>query len=168
MKTRLSRRRLWFSCLLMFTGMLWGGNGNAETPVTVKVTIMAPLPCVLNAKKPIDVDFGNEVMTTRIDGTAYRKIVDYGLVCNGQTKNAMKLQIKGDGAAYDGTVLRTSRDGLGIAFEQQAGKKLPINNWVNFSYPNIPELYAVPVKKSGTDLKTGEFTASAMLYVDYQ
>lgn len=167
MKTRLSRREL--SCLLMFTGMLWGGNGNAETPITVKVTIMAPLPCILNEKQQISVDFGDEIMTTRIDGAAYRKKVDYSLKCDGQTKNAMKLQIKGDGAVYDGTVLRTSREGLGIAFEQQqAGKKLPINSWVNFNYPNLIALYAVPVKKSGTDLKTGDFTASAMLYVDYQ
>ncbi len=166
MKTRLSIRGL--SCLMMLIGMLWGGDGNAETPVTVKVTIMAPLPCVLNAKKQIDVDFGDEIMTTRIDGAAYRKKVDYSLKCDGQAKNAMKLQIKGDGAAYDRTVLRTSRDGLGIAFEQQAGKKWPLNSWANFNYPILIDLYAVPVKKSGTDLKTGEFTASAMLYVDYQ
>lgn len=167
MKTRLSRREL--SCLLMFTGMLWGGNSNAETPITVKVTIMAPLPCILNAKQQIYVNFGDEIMTTRIDGDAYRKKIDYSLKCDEQAKNAMKLQIKGDGAVYDGTVLRTSRDGLGIAFEQQQpGKKLPINSWVNFNYPNLIDLYAVPVKKSGTDLKTGDFTASAMLYVDYQ
>ncbi|MBH3084211.1 fimbrial protein [Serratia marcescens] len=152
----------------MFTAMLWGGNGNAATTATVKVTIMAPLPCVLNEDKQIDVDFGNEIMTSRIDGDAYRKKIDYSLKCDGQAKNAMKLQIKGDGAVYDGTVLRTSRDGLGIAFEQQPGKKLPINSWMNFNYPDLIELYAVPVKKSGADLKTGEFTASAMLRVYYQ
>ncbi|MGO2146013.1 MAG: fimbrial protein [Serratia bockelmannii] len=166
MNTRLSRKGL--SCLLMFTAMLWGGNGNAETPVTVKVTIMAPLPCTLNANKQINVDFGDEIMTTRIDGKEYRQPVNYELDCKGQAKNAMKLQIKGDGAVYDGTVLRTSRDGLGIAFEQQPGKKLPINSWVNFNYPDLIDLFAVPVKKSGADLKTGAFTASAMLRVDYQ
>ncbi|CDG15004.1 fimbrial protein [Serratia marcescens subsp. marcescens Db11] len=159
-----------FSCLMISIGMLWGVNGNAATTATVKVTIMAPLPCTLNANKQINVDFGDEIMTTRIDSKEYRQPVNYELDCKGQTKNAMKLQIKGDGVVYDGsTVLRTSRDGLGIAFEQQqAGKRLPINSWVNFNYPNLIALYAVPVKKSGTDLKTGEFTASAMLYVDYQ
>jgi len=155
-------------CLLSLVGGLAAGTVYASSNVTVKVTVLAPLPCVLNEKQPIEVDFGNEVMTTRIDGQKYREKVGYRLRCDGQGKNAMRLQIKGTGAAFDTAALQTGVNGLAIAFEQPAGKRLPINSWVNFDYPNLPDLYAVPVKKSGVDLPAGEFSATATLRVDYQ
>ncbi|MEL5308184.1 fimbrial protein [Serratia nevei] len=162
MKTR------WVFCLLSLCGGLWGGNGYAGSTVAVKVTVLAPLPCVLNEKQPIGIDFGNEVMTTRIDGQAYRQKVNYRLSCSGQGKNAMRLQIKGASAAFDATALQTNVNGLAIAFEQPVGKRLPVNGWANFDYPNLPDLYAVPVKKTGVNLPTGEFSAAATLRVDYQ
>lgn len=156
---------LWVGAL---AGCLWGASVYAGSTVTVKVTVLAPLPCVLNEKQPIEIDFGNEVMTTRIDGTNYRQKVGYTLTCSGQGKNAMRLQIKGVGAAFDATALQTNVNGLAIAFEQPVGKRLPVNGWANFDYPNLPDLYAVPVRKNGVELPTGEFTAAATLRVDYQ
>lgn len=40
-------------------------------------------------------NFGDEVMTTRIDGSNYRRPVNYTLTCNGQSSNALKLQVQG-------------------------------------------------------------------------
>ena len=40
--------------------------------VKVSVTVMQPLPCTINDGRPIEVDFGDEVMTTRINGHFYR------------------------------------------------------------------------------------------------
>ncbi|MDU3788474.1 MAG: fimbrial protein, partial [Serratia marcescens] len=66
-------------------------------------------------------------------------------------------------------LLGTSRDGLAILIlQRQGGDQLPLNSWHNFSYPNPVKLDAVPVKRSGVNLATGEFTASATLRVDYQ
>ncbi|CAI1015065.1 Minor fimbrial protein prsF precursor [Serratia marcescens] len=134
--------------------------------VTVKVTVVAPPPCVINDDRPVEVEFG-DVMTTRVDGDNYKMPVNYTLSCSGGTSNAMKLQVKGNGAAFDATVLQTNKTGLGIELRQGDGK-LAINSWLNFTYPNKPELWAVPVKQAGTTLTGGEFSAGATMAVDYQ
>ncbi|MEL5591928.1 fimbrial protein [Serratia ureilytica] len=138
----------------------------AATTVTVKVTIVAPPPCVINGNRTIEVNFG-EVMTTRVDGKNYRVPVSYSLSCSGQSKNAMKLQVQGTGAAFDTSALKTTKTGLGIQM-QQGSSNLALNSWLNFTYPNTPELWAVPVKQSGVTLSGGEFTAGATMKVAYQ
>lgn len=134
--------------------------------VTVKVTVVAPPPCVINDDRPIEVEFG-DVMTTRVDGDSYKMPVNYTLSCTRGTSNAMKLQVKGNGAAFDASVLQTNKTGLGIELRQGDGK-LAVNNWLNFTYPNKPELWAVPVKQAGITLTGGEFNAGATMAVDYQ
>ncbi len=155
-------RNVFFGALLAAVPLML----QAATTVTVKVTVVAPPPCVINGDRPIEVDFG-EVMTTRVDGSSYRVPVDYSLSCSGQSKNAMKLQVLGTGAAFDAAVLRTNKTGLGIQL-QQGDSKLTLNSWLNFTYPNTPELWAVPVKQSGAALSGGEFTAGATMKVAYQ
>ncbi len=135
--------------------------------VTVKVIVVAPPPCVINDDRPVEVEFG-DVMTTRVDGDNYKMPVNYTLSCTGGTSNAMKLQVKGNGAAFDATVLQTNKTGLGIELRQGDGK-LAVNSWLNFTYPNKPKLWAVPVKdRPGTTLTGGEFSAGATMVVDYQ
>ncbi|HCR1077295.1 TPA: fimbrial protein [Enterobacter cloacae] len=135
--------------------------------VMVKVTVVASPPCTINDDRPIEVDFG-EVMTTRVDGNNYRMPVNYTLSCTGASSNAMKLQVKGSGAAFDGRLLQTSRNGLGIELQTQGGISFPVNGSLIFSYPNKPELWAVPVKQPGVTLTGGEFTAGATMSVTYQ
>lgn len=129
------------------------------------VTIVAP-PCVINNNRPIEVEFG-DVMTTRVNGDNYKMPINYTLSCTKGAPNAMKLQVKGPTAGFDNTLLWTNKGGLGIELRQGVGK-LAVNRWINFTYPNKPELWAVPVKQPGTILKGGEFIAVATLAVDYQ
>ncbi|CAI2004423.1 fimbrial protein [Serratia fonticola] len=138
----------------------------ASATVTVKVTVVATPPCTINDDRPIEVEFG-DAMTTRVDGDNYKMPVNYTLSCTGAPYNAMKLQVQGNGASFDGTVLKTSKTGLGIKL-QQGSNKLAINSWLKFTYPNQPELWAVPVKQNGVALAGGEFTAGATMKVDYQ
>ncbi|MBH3000363.1 fimbrial protein [Serratia marcescens] len=138
----------------------------AVTTVTVTVTVVAPPSCIINDDRPIEVEFG-EVATTQVDGSNYRLPVTYTLDCKDAPSNAMKLQVQGAVADFDGTVLQTNKSELGIEL-QQGGSKLPVNSWLNFTYPNKPELWAVPVKQSGATLTGGEFTAGATMTVDYQ
>lgn len=121
--------------------------------VTVKATVIMPLPCVINGDRPIEVEF-NDVMTTRVDGKHYETPINYTFSCVGAPSNMMKLQVQGNGTAFDNTVLSTSKAGLGIELRQK-GSKLPINRWINFTYPNKPELWAVPVKQGGVALVGG-------------
>lgn len=136
-------------------------------PVTIvmTVTIVAP-PCVINDNQAITVEFG-DVMTTRVDGSNYRMPVNYTLDCKDAPTTAMKLQVQGTGASFDGTLLQTSNAALGIQL-QNGASPLPVNSWLNFTYPNKPPLWAVPVQQSGAALTGGEFTAVATMKVDYQ
>ncbi len=124
-------------------------------------------PCIINGGRPIEVDFGDEVMTTRIDGANYRRAVNYTLTCSGQSSNGLKLQVQGAASGFDGQLLRTSKDGLGIAL-LNGGRRWPVNQWLSFTYPAAPTPEAVPVKSASARLTAGEFTAGATMKVDYQ
>ncbi|MFI8416992.1 fimbrial protein [Serratia sp. NPDC078593] len=134
--------------------------------VAVKITVLAPPPCVINDNSPIVVDFGY-VKTNEVDGHHYRMPIDFQLVCNGGIKNMMKLQINGYSTEFDNTLLRTNKSGLGIKFQQGMGN-LPINSWLNFTYPNKPELWAILAKQDDVSLTSGAFSASATMHVLYQ
>jgi type 1 fimbria pilin len=138
---------------------------NSTATLTVKVTVVQP-PCVINDNRPIEVEFG-DVMTSRVDGENYKMPVSYSLSCSGALFKTMKLQVQGIGATFDTSVLHTDKAGLGIEL-RQGDSKLAVNNWLNFTDPNKPELWAVPVKQSGATLTGGEFRAGATMKVSYQ
>ncbi len=137
-----------------------------QATVTVKVTITAPA-CEINGNNLIEVNFGNDVITTRVDGSYKKTAVPYSVDCQGAPSTAMKMQIEGTGAAFNNKALRTNQTDFGIAF-LNGGKALPINNWLKFTYPNLPRLEAVPVKRSGAKLAGGAFSAGATMKVEYQ
>ncbi|MBH3259857.1 fimbrial protein [Serratia marcescens] len=138
----------------------------AVTTVTVKVTVVAPPPCIINNDQPITVEFG-EVMTTRVDGNNYKMPVNYTLECTGGSSNALALTITGNAMSSDGTALQTNKTGLGVRL-LEGSTPYTINSPIKFTYPSKPELYAVPVQQSGTTLTGGEFSAVATMNVAYQ
>lgn len=139
----------------------------ASTVVRVTVTIVAPPSCVINNNNLIEVSFGNDVMTTRIDGSYKKQRVVYSVECKNAPNNAMKMRIQGTGAGFNRDVLRTNKDDLGVALLRN-GNQQPINTWVNFTYPNLPTFEAVPVKQAGATLSGGAFSAGATMTVEYQ
>lgn len=139
----------------------------AFTPVYITGTVVAPLPCVINGNKIIDVNFGDDLLTSGVDGKNYIKTVDYSLECNTGGRNALKLQVQGNSASFDGSALQTNLANLGIALKAN-GNALAINGWINFTYPYKPVLQAVPVKRTGSTLANGKFTSAATLMISYQ
>lgn len=149
----------------------WGAGSpamakTATATVTVKVTVVAP-PCEINHNNLIEVDFGNDVMTTRVDGEYKKKPVIYSVQCKGAASGAVRMRIDGDGAAFDGGVLKTNKTDFGIELLNN-GKRLPIKSWLNFSYPTLPKLEAVPVKRAAARLSGGAFSAGATMKVEYR
>ena len=148
--------------------MLFGSLAQAASMmVKVTVTIVAPPPCVINDNNLIEVKFGNDVMTSRIDGSYKKQRVVYSVECKDAPTNAMKIKIQGTGASFDSDVLRTNNNDLGVALLRN-GNRQPINRWVNFSYPYMPTLEAVPVKQAGATLSGGAFSAGATMMVEYR
>lgn len=135
--------------------------------VNIRGTIILPPPCTINNNQTIRMDFGDEVMTTRIDGVNYKQAIVYSLNCDIQKSNDLKMSIQGGTVGFGTGLLSTNKADLGIALYYGA-QRLNINTWFNYTYPNQPVLYAVPVKRNGTTLTGGEFTASATLLIDYQ
>lgn len=138
----------------------------ATTTLNITGTILLPPPCVINGDQEISVNFTDEVMTTKVDGINYRQPVIYTLACSGASANALKMQIRGIDSGFVNS-LQTSNTNLGIALSSD-GLTLPVNSWLNFNLPNQPALFATLVKRPGTTLKAGLFTATATMLVDYQ
>lgn len=154
--------------LLVASGLMCSpaGAGTSSATLTVEVTVVAE-PCTINNGNPITVDFGDSVLTTKVDGSNYVKPVDYTLDCADATSDDLKMTISGTGAGFDGTVLQASQTDLGIRLLNN-GTAMPLNQPLNFSRGTSPVLQAVPVKAPGSKLTAGTFTAVATLAVEYQ
>lgn len=142
-------------------------SAQADTSLTIRTVIIAPPPCVINSGGTLDVPFGNDLLTSRVDGVNYRRDVPYTVTCDSPFNNAMKLELKGTGASFDSRVLLTRKTDLGVKLFVN-GADWPLNTAVNFTHPNFPVVQAVPVKRAGSSLTGGAFDAAATLVVDYQ
>lgn len=164
----MARKNRLFRGGLLAVILLYSVGAVADTAlVTIKVTVVAPPPCTINGDQVINVDFGSDVVTSRVDGVNYLKTVDYSLECKNHTRNAMKMKLQGHATAFDRSALQTNMTDLGIALKAN-GSALTVNDWINFTYPEKPSLQAVPVKMAGVTLAGGDFSAGATLMVNYQ
>jgi len=146
------------------------GYGQLSSSINVSLTIIK-MPCDIKGSGPggiIDVNFGDDVMTTRVDGVYKSRPVNYTFNCTGKVEsNQMQMQIIGDGASFDSDVLKTEQADLGILLMNN-GSKMPINKWINFNYTNLPVLTAAPVKATGAVLNGGAFSSAATMKIEYQ
>lgn len=139
----------------------------AQADVTFHGTLIDAPPCVVNGGQKIQVDFGNDVMTTRIDGSEYKQRIDFTLDCSAATSSHQKVRITGTAAGFDAQALSGDIPGFGIAL-YHGQNRYTLGEWLSFTEPNLPEFYAVPVKDPQTDLSGGRFSVLASLVVDYQ
>jgi len=154
--------------LCLFVLSLYAIKAVADTTtMTVKVTVVAPPPCIINGDRMIEVDFGSSVVTVEVDGVSYLKTVDYSLDCQGGPSNAMKLQVRGTPTDFNNNALQTNIADLGILLRVN-NAQVAINDWVNFTYPDKPVISVAPVKRPGATLPGGDFSAGATLVVVYQ
>ena len=157
-------------CTVLFSGcLLWtlSQGAQADINVTISGTVLAPPPCVINGGTTLTVPFGDALQTTRIDGINYQRGVDYKVSCTNPSSNAMTLELKGTGATFDAKSLATSKADLGVKLYVD-GADWPLNTAVKFTYPTLPDVQAVPVKRLGSTLTSGGFTAVATLVVALQ
>ncbi|EKN3345447.1 exotoxin [Yersinia ruckeri] len=135
------------------------------TPVSITGIILAPPPCVINGNKDISVDFGNRVMTKLVNGVNYLQEINYSVTCNNAPSNSMRMQIEGDSAGFTTKALKTTNVNLGVEILINGNNQ---SGWFNFTYPSMPKLEAVPIKRSGSTLTTGPFMGIATLIVEYR
>ena len=146
-----------------------GTARNGTTEVTFHGTLIEAPPCVINDGNPVVVDFGSDVMTTRLDGTAYKTRIPLSLDCRGSVSTKQKVRISGGAADFDPLALSGDQAGFGIAlFKGEGNSRYTPGEWLPFTDPDVPELYAAPVKQDGVTLTGGAFSILASLVVEYQ
>ncbi|ROL62708.1 hypothetical protein BLX41_31745 [Pseudomonas protegens] len=134
---------------------------------TISVTIIARPSCVINNNRVIEVDFGNDMLTTGVDGSNYEKRVSYTLECKTGSKNEMRMFIRGRLAGFGDGLLGTTNADVGVRIRLN-GIAMPVGErGQSFTAPSTPQLTAVPVKRPGSTLTGGYFSAGAIMSVEY-
>jgi type 1 fimbria pilin len=140
--------------------------------VSVSGNVVLP-PCTLNGGNTIDVNFGDDVMITRIDGKEYKKQpVNYNLSCEGDMSNGnnlLSITISGSVASFGSGLLKTDKSGLGVQFLNYTTPLAVNTGQAKFNYNSShPTLFAVLAKNSASPPTAGEFSATATMSVNYQ
>lgn len=147
-------------------GSMGAQAGSASANFNVKVTIVQNT-CVVNNNQPIDVDFG-EMLISDIDGVKFEEDIPYTLQCDGaDSTQGVKLSFQGTGAGFNSSLLKASEPALGLRFKQN-NTVFALNDEVSFTYGSKPSLSVVPVLSSPTGVSSGESTATATFNVEYQ
>ncbi|CAI1123967.1 putative minor fimbrial subunit StfE [Serratia quinivorans] len=146
------------------------GLVQAQDRVNFNIQVIEGPPCNINNGQAIEVNFGDDLLITRIDGVNYSKTIDYTLDCREAGNNAIRMQIQGLVASFDGNVLATvERPELGVAIKLANAMPMPINGWLNLASSSTkPALTAVPVKAPNSVLQPGRFSAGATMLFEYQ
>ncbi|MGA4650075.1 fimbrial protein [Citrobacter portucalensis] len=158
--------------LLAVACLVLGGIqcAQADAVITFHGKLNEAPPCVVNGNELIKVDFGDEVMTTRLDGKNYRQEVRFKVDCSAATSNYQRVRISGPLADFNlggKGLLNGGQNGFGLALYNGENPMAP-GEWINFTAPTVPPLFVVPVKKDGESLGEGYFRTLASLVVDYQ
>ncbi|QGN36345.1 fimbrial protein [Klebsiella oxytoca] len=156
--------------LLLSGGQVTAAEGDTTT-INITGTLIDGPQCVIDGNDTIDVKFGDDLITRKVDGTTYKKEIQYGLSCTGLTSNALKLTIRGSLSSFGSGLLLTTKGGLGIRLFSGADGNtvLTPGNYVNFNgETNKPKLWAVPVAQDNTTLTAGSFSGTGTMVIEYQ
>ena len=153
--------------MVMALGWVSCANAASNVTVTISGTVQATPPCVINDGRPLTAPFG-DVQIAKIDGNYGITTIEYTLVCSRPVTNEVRMQVRGNGTWLTSLLAVPGIPELGIALRKD-GAALAINTWANFDSRTRPVLQAVLVKRAqDSDIKTGTFSASATLVVDYR
>lgn len=166
----LNRSRLPALSLLLslMSGQALAVQEGDTTTVTVTGTLVDAPECTVNGNNTVLVDFGDNIVTRRIDGVNYEEDIDVRLSCNSQVKDDMTLTIRAAAGAGFGTgLVGTDINGLGIRLKA-GGQVVSAGAPISFVYPTVPKLSAVLVAEDNTTLVARPFTGTATLVIHYQ
>lgn len=144
-----------------------GLGSSALANLTFDGTMIEPPACLINSGSNIEVDF-KEVGIKKVDGVNYRERLSYAITCEAGTLPwEMVLRVEGVATTFESSALQTSVPDLGLQFFQN-DIPLELNKGLVINPAAAPVLDVVPIKRAGTSLSQGDFSASATLLVKYQ
>ncbi len=141
---------------------------SADVEINFKGKLIEPPNCNINNGEQIDVDFGNKINPSKVNGINYRVPINYQISCDDTSISLdMVLVFSGEISTFDGEAFQTSKNGLGIRVYQNDEIFIP-NSAVIINPGNPPKLEAAPIKKEGTILTEGPFEGWANLEIHFQ
>jgi type 1 fimbria pilin len=153
--------------VLAHTSATKAAGPTSTATVNFKGTLVYPIPCTF-ASNSIEIDF-QDMVTTEVDGTKYRKPINLGIDCSQAGKNELKMRFAGTADSDNNDALGTNVDGFAIQFARDSSNTtLPLNGWFNFDKAVVPTLSAVPVKAAAKTLAPATISATATLEIEYQ
>lgn len=154
---------------LLFFSMAVLAIGNKYTLVNIRGTMLTTPDCTVNGNDNIDVDFGDDVVISRIDGSSYKKTqLIYSLVCTSLAKQGLKITINGTPASFDNALIATDKEGLGIQILLDGVVPIEPGSSISFVYGAAIALWAAPAMQAGANLTASKFSGAATLVFDYQ
>ncbi|BEN43294.1 fimbrial protein [Serratia marcescens] len=155
-----------YGCIFLL--MAVSGPATAADNMRFSGVLIEPPPCTINDGGKVDVDFGNRVGVSKVDGVNYQQPVNYRISCTpGAGAWNMTLTVVGTPADYDEAAIKSDMDDLAVRLLQN-GKRFPLNKPIPIKLNAAPTLEAVPVKRPGATLQEGAFEATATLLAVYQ
>ncbi|SOB49567.1 fimbrial protein [Pseudomonas lundensis] len=144
-----------------------GFNAGASANLAFTGTLVEPPVCTINNGNTLTIDF-KDVGVNKVDGINYRQPVNYTITCAGSTLPwEMILTVKGTATSFESSAVQTSVTDLGVQLLQN-GQPFTLNTPMVINPASPPALEAVPVKRPGTTLNAGGFSAAATLLAEYQ
>lgn len=151
----------------IFSPSVFAANEGDTMLINISGVIIDTPECVVNGNDSVDVDFGNDVLISRINSGDYKKQIDYSAVCGNVALNGLTLTISGSGAGFGTGLLGTDREGLGIRL-YEGTDIVSVGEKMQFEYPSFPVLYAELVKDETSTILSGEFLSSATMVIGFQ
>lgn len=147
-------------------------DGDGEVDINFHGTLRVPPLCTItdrNDGSQIDVNFGEQVGISKVDGVNYRQQLGYKIKCDKAVGGtwALKLSLDGTPAGFNSELLATERTDLGIRIYQGDKTFVPGSSLEKIDPLTPPELWAVLVKRPGAALAEGDFDAWATLRAEY-
>ena len=139
----------------------------ADANISFRGSLVEGVPCVVNGGENIIVNFGDEVMTTRIEDGSVGGIYSKSFVLSNDCPagESVRYQIKATAASADNKVLIGDRTGLGFTF--WSGEYLTVNTWLP-TRGGESYIYVTPTRLNGAVISGGTFNTHATILVEYQ
>lgn len=146
-----------------------------EVDVVFSGTVITPPSCMVNGGETIDIDFGDRVVASEIDGNNYMQNLPYQVSCN--TNNTsyfdLKLSINSSQVSSfdDAAVMTTlSQNDFALKFIISGHEGYNINESIAIIPSSLPIISVVPIKRPGVgnNLTGGNFESFVTLRAEYE
>jgi len=145
------------ACVFLVCGNSVAGMKTID--LTLHGVLVAPPNCQIPGNSVININLGDKIISSQINGSNYIANLSIPISCTGSPAG-VEMGLYGDATSFDSQIMQTTRPDLGIKFLRN-GSMQPINSWFAIDYTKSVDMQIAPVKRTGTTIGVGQFSAIA-------